>query len=258
MQFTNPDAMHDFVQWGDSFDSDDSPPGREDVAVAKGIWEDEQFVESAASGESLVFDGVNGGGGELTLVSDFENLVVPITLLYFTALSDGNAVMLNWATASEVNSSHFIIRRKSGETGFSDVTQIPAKGFSSTIETYVFTDHPPGKGTYLYQLIQEDYDGTENEMGIRSVRLDPDQHNMLTVIPNLVSPGQQVMVVAAKAPESEEELLLVGPDGREILTFQMAAKEELSQVTLPAGLLPGTYYVYCKSMGELEPLVVHD
>lgn len=256
MQFTNPEAMHDFVQWGDSFDSGDNPPGREDIAIAKGIWEDEQFVAPAAPGESMVFDGVNGGGGELTLVSDFDNLVVPITLLYYTALSDGNAVMLNWATASEVNNSHFIIRRTSGDADFSEIGQIPATGFSSTIKTYTFTDHPPGKGTYLYQLSQEDLDGVGSEMGIRSVRLDPDRHNMLTVIPNIASADQSVMVVAAKASEKDEELQLIGPDGREIFTFQMPANTESIQVTLPASLLPGTYYIYCKAMEELEPLVI--
>ncbi len=44
--FTNTAAMHDFLQWGGSFDF---PDGRENVAVAKGIWGDEDFNKRANS-----------------------------------------------------------------------------------------------------------------------------------------------------------------------------------------------------------------
>lgn len=39
--FTNTSAMLDFMQWGGSFDF---PLGRENVAVSKGIWGDEDFI----------------------------------------------------------------------------------------------------------------------------------------------------------------------------------------------------------------------
>lgn len=58
-------AMIDFVQWGTA------NIGREGVAVSKGIWSDNTFVVSAPAGMSMQFDCTNGGGGELTLTSDF-------------------------------------------------------------------------------------------------------------------------------------------------------------------------------------------
>jgi hypothetical protein len=66
-------AMVDFVQWGTSADV-----GRSDVAVAKGIWSETSpgvydFAPTAGAGQSMQFDGTNGGGGLLTLSTDFSS-----------------------------------------------------------------------------------------------------------------------------------------------------------------------------------------
>lgn len=71
--FADPNNMVDFVQWGTADDV-----GRSDVAAAKGIWTETatdqyDFVATAGAGQSLAYGGSNGGGGLLTLSSDFSN-----------------------------------------------------------------------------------------------------------------------------------------------------------------------------------------
>jgi len=66
-------AMVDFVQWGTSVDV-----GRSDVAADKGIWTEVStnsydFVPTAPAQTTLAYSGMNGGGGLLTLSSDFTN-----------------------------------------------------------------------------------------------------------------------------------------------------------------------------------------
>jgi hypothetical protein len=66
-------AMVDFVQWGTSVDV-----GRSDVAAAKGIWTkfsaiSFDFVPTAPAQTTLAYRGMNGGGGLLTISSDFTN-----------------------------------------------------------------------------------------------------------------------------------------------------------------------------------------
>lgn len=66
-------AMVDFVQWGTPYDV-----GGTDVAARKGIWTETgparyDFVPTADPGQSAAYDGSNGGGGLLTLGSDFAN-----------------------------------------------------------------------------------------------------------------------------------------------------------------------------------------
>jgi len=71
--FASAAAMVDFVQWGTAADV-----GRSDVAAAKGIWTEVSantydFVVTSPAGTTLAYGGINGGGGLLSLSSDFTN-----------------------------------------------------------------------------------------------------------------------------------------------------------------------------------------
>lgn len=71
--FASTAAMVDFVQWGTSVDV-----GRADVAADKGIWTEistnsYDFVPTAPAQTTLAYSGMNGGGGLLTLSTDFTN-----------------------------------------------------------------------------------------------------------------------------------------------------------------------------------------
>lgn len=71
--FSSPSEMRDFVQYGSS-----TPIGRSPVAFGAGLWSRTSstvydFVPTAPAGESLAYQGTNGGGGLLTLSSDFQN-----------------------------------------------------------------------------------------------------------------------------------------------------------------------------------------
>jgi len=71
--FASTAAMVDFLQWGTSVDV-----GRSDVAADKGIWTEfstnsYDFVPTAPAQTTPAYSGMNGGGGLLTLSSDFTN-----------------------------------------------------------------------------------------------------------------------------------------------------------------------------------------
>ncbi len=73
--FENPKAMVDFLQWGTALNV-----GRADVAADKGVWTEfpgppptYDFIATAGAGESTAWCGGNGGGGLLTLSSDFAS-----------------------------------------------------------------------------------------------------------------------------------------------------------------------------------------
>ncbi|MBI2967953.1 MAG: T9SS type A sorting domain-containing protein [Bacteroidetes bacterium] len=103
---------------------------------------------------------------------------LPITLLSFTgnckAPSDspkGGEVVLNWATASEINNDYFTIERaappnlpKGEELNWTVSGKVKGAGNSSTIRNYEFIDHSPSLwegvgGWAYYRLKQTDYDG---------------------------------------------------------------------------------------------------
>ncbi len=65
--FTSSAAMKDFVQWGGG------GIGRESVAMGAGLWGAGDFVSTATAGQSLMWAGIDSGGGSTTLSSDLAN-----------------------------------------------------------------------------------------------------------------------------------------------------------------------------------------
>ncbi|MEA3377185.1 MAG: hypothetical protein U9R72_13425, partial [Chloroflexota bacterium] len=83
----------------------------------------------------------------------------PVELLYFRAQGTGSAIRLEWASAAEVNVSHFYVyRAESNRFGAADrIEFVNAKGSGSTYQL-LDEDVEPGK-MYWYWLQSVDYDG---------------------------------------------------------------------------------------------------
>ncbi|MES2387720.1 MAG: T9SS type A sorting domain-containing protein [Bacteroidota bacterium] len=110
--------------------------------------------------------------------SDLDN-PLPVTLVYFNAkpTTDGHAD-LNWYTANELNSSHFIVERSAPSvTGsarlnngiFAEIGRLKAAGISASGIAYNFTDTEKLDGIVYYRLIEVDRDGTRTLSETRSV-----------------------------------------------------------------------------------------
>lgn len=86
--------------------------------------------------------------------------IIPVELVSFNATLNQNKVLLSWRTATELNSSHFIIERKSLTENWSTIGTIKASGNSTNPINYSFIDEGISNSTYYYRLKQVDYDGT--------------------------------------------------------------------------------------------------
>lgn len=112
-----------------------------------------------------------GGETEDYIIPDLQ---LPVELLGFTAVQNGNAVVLNWETASELDNDYFRIERRSNE-GWSNISgRIEGAGSSTVSHTYSFTDDRVEVGTtYEYRLIAVDINGTAQALAVQSVPVTP-------------------------------------------------------------------------------------
>ena len=83
---------------------------------------------------------------------------VPVEMIYFNAQIQDNASLLKWATATEINNSHFEVQRSTDGKNWQVIGKVEGNGNSSKIIKYEFTDHDPLPLNY-YRLKQIDYDG---------------------------------------------------------------------------------------------------
>jgi len=97
--------------------------------------------------------------GEIEEYTIRISAALPVELLYFEGVQYSSFNSLKWATASEQNSSHFIIEKSiDGET-WKEITSKPAAGNSTTKINYYYLDNINQFTLHYYRLIQYDIDG---------------------------------------------------------------------------------------------------
>ncbi len=86
---------------------------------------------------------------------------LPVELTEFTARCNASKVQLNWSTATEKNSDHFVIERSGDGTQWAALGQVKGAGNSYAPKAYFFDDTPPGGTLVYYRLRQVDANGQQ-------------------------------------------------------------------------------------------------
>lgn len=122
------------------------------------------ILESGSGGgnsKGIEIDGTllwSASDGDLTGPFHFGS-TLPVELKSFEAIFNDDRVDFYWVTASEVNSSHFVVERSKNGEVWDEVVQVDAAGNStSEIEYYDF-DSEPLYGKSYYRLVQYDHNG---------------------------------------------------------------------------------------------------
>lgn len=177
------------------------------------------------------------GGGHLVEggVDNFEMVAMatlPVTLESFTARAAGKTALLQWNTANEVNSSHFVIERSRDGQRFSTIGRVEAAGTSDREHTYNFTDSEAGSGSSYYRLKMTDQDGSFAHSETRLVVLEDDQSEW-SVYPN---PAAGVVYLQNTNVQS---VLVLNAAGQTIGRRTVGENGDIDT----EGLSPGSYWL---------------
>ncbi len=99
------------------------------------------------------------GDGEYDFRDTDNQISLPITLIYFNAIKQGDQVLLTWATSSEINNDYFTIERSSDARNYKTILEHPGAGNSQMEIQYQRFDKTPLQGNNYYRLRQTDFDG---------------------------------------------------------------------------------------------------
>ncbi|HMN06972.1 MAG TPA: T9SS type A sorting domain-containing protein [Flavobacteriales bacterium] len=170
-----------------------------------------------------------------------EPLVLPVELLFLQGVPRGGAVDLTWATATEKNSSHFMVEHSADAEHFTAIGKVQASGNTQYRTDYGFTDEEPFTGVNYYRLRQVDKDGTWEYSNTVVVITDM-QGGQVMVFPN---PVEDVLRLALTAPAAgTARLQVLDALGRTVRERSMAVAygQNLLEVDVQ-GLHTGTYMV---------------
>ncbi len=236
--------------------------------VAK--WNGSGWSELGGTNASTFNGGIMGGistlttdaggtvyaGGYFTLnvpnyttnyVAKYTNpTATPVTLTTLTAKpTETQEVALAWQTATETNSSHFIIERSTDGKAFISIGKVKAIGTGAN--AYHFNDQKPplGKETY-YRLKMIDKDGSFEYSKVVSVSLFTHHSPLITISPN---PAKDKVRITIQINKAENGVLqIINTAGKVVKQQKVSLREGLNQINVSINFLAkGNYIVSLKT-----------
>jgi hypothetical protein len=170
---------------------------------------------------------------------------LPVKLLYFTAIADGNKVRLNWEAANEQETFKYEVQKSLNATNFSFLTSVSSRQLAQS--AYIDFDNTPALGWNYYRLKIIDKSGSFFYSPIRPVKFTKGQEEVkifpvpATDVLNVLLPSSYV---------NSATLLLYGIDGKFIATL----KPSVNNVKINVKPLSGGTYVIriIKANGDAE------
>lgn len=212
-----------------------------------------EYVVYAGSGNSLTvtglqanktyyysvfeYNGIDAPVYNTTNVASTSTLVstpLPLKWLYVNAVQSNAGIVVKWGTAQEINVSHFVVERSTGNGNFTSIGNVPATG-NILENNYRFTDASSLAGMVYYRIRQVDIDN-------RSVY-------SIQVRVNVNEPQQSPRLYPVPAKDHTTICLPNGIDKAEIRIHDMAGKMVKSKTVINGetiqlqGLQPGVYSV---------------
>ena len=161
-------------------------------------------------------------------------------LIGFSATQQNNGVRVAWQTASEENSSHFLLLRSTNGTDFTTLATMKAAGNSTGKNMYSFNDLSALQLTSkaLYYILQlEDKYGDKSYSKAIKIKLH-EALSLLSVFPNPASDNVHFKLNSSGA---FWQVTIVNGAGKLVGKYQVKAAP---QVELPVNsLAPGTYFL---------------
>jgi hypothetical protein len=177
-------------------------------------------------------------GSQITAISGSVcSAALPIELTAFAAINKGDKNFLNWETASERNSSHFVVQKSKDAVNFTDIATVKAHGSTGTPQYYDLIDDAPYRGINYYRLKQVDADGTSENSKIVSVQWLKDGKQSVSMYPN---PTDKLLTV--EHSDAVKTIEVVNALGQILQTIQVAQASVQTDITT-ADLTKGIYFL---------------
>jgi len=116
--------------------------------------------------------------------------VLPVELIYFKSICDGNSAVLYWSTATETNNAYFTIEAaESANADFVPVAKVNGAGNSNEVLNYSVEVESSAK---YFRLRQTDYDGKYTYSDVIAVDCEG---SPVQLFPTLVAEGENITII---------------------------------------------------------------
>lgn len=168
----------------------------------------------------------------MTINNVSGSCILPVELLYFTAVVNHNIVELNWQTGSKKNNSGFEIQRSSDGIHWKSIDFVPGNGTTQNVQNYTFIDEQPLLGLNYYRLKQIDFDWIFEYSSIVSVEMNTSIYTA-QIFPN---PTYDDLTIVLNSNQNTPKLYIINVLGETLQSYPIHNnKEQISLSSFPDG-----------------------
>ena len=203
-----------------------------------------------------VYVGINYNGTAPDLGAyEFGSVVVPVTLLDFSASEKAGKSLLQWSTATEINSSHFELERSTDGRNFETISSVNANGNTNTRIDYQSYDYYPGEGVNFYRLKMIDKDGQFEYSKTVSI-VFKNTHSGSVEIKSAFIKDKNLQVNLTSLKNQTATIGLYDAIGRELFVSNIVLQKGMNNINKTV-LQPGAvYYFKLKSNEKITSKVL--
>jgi len=202
----------------------------------------------------------DGAGSNNAGIIDNTSTPLPIELVSFTGYrTDHSQVILEWATAAEINNDFFEVQRSTDAKSWATVIEVNGSGNSNQRIDYLEVDAFAPQVDLYYRLVQHDYDGSQTTSQIVEVAgaaLEGDGDVIFKAFPNPVNRGSELHLQMENMKGSNVVLVLRDLSGHEyfLKAVTNVNSNSLEVVTISQSIPAGIYFISAASEEELLSL----
>lgn len=172
-------------------------------------------------------------------INPFDN-PLPVELISFGVREHAfKEALLEWETASEVNSWKFIVEKSNDGKKWEATGEVKALGTSSTGKEYSVIDNYPFAGTTYYRLVQYDLDETRTYSSIKSLTLGSEHELKFSYYPN---PAKDILHINSAKQLSNVDVAIVNANGATVRRFYFSEFSLRQSIPLD-DLNTGLYFI---------------
>ncbi|WP_235297855.1 T9SS type A sorting domain-containing protein [Portibacter marinus] len=185
------------------------------------------------------------GPGIIFTNYDYAELL-PVDLMSWSVKKSDDQVIINWQTSQEVNNDYFeILYSTFDDAGFNTATTVKGNGTKYSLTEYSIS-LPLMDGRTLYQLVQVDYDGQRQSLGIKAI--DHDHHN------TGVYPNPATSQIKVQTSLNSEKVVIYDSAGNLVRKTRLNGRTE--KMVNVQDLTEGLYMVKFLNADESKKLIV--
>ncbi|MBI2270175.1 MAG: LamG domain-containing protein [Bacteroidetes bacterium] len=190
----------------------------------------------------------NGQTGRNEYIIASKNIInpLPIELIEFNAVCEGNKVYIKWTTASEINNDFFTVERTVDRADFETVAMVKSPGTTSGKKSYSVIDESPSPGTSYYRIKQTDFDGKTESFSLTAINFSKqidESFELAKAYPNPFNKEFSIDLNCKK--EIVLNMKITSPDGKVVKEDVFNCSEGNNTYTYSgySGLMNGNYIV---------------